>query len=70
MSLNTDKLNGVARPPSPPAHGSADLNVGQLKKQLERVPDDAQICMAVLGHYAAPRNVVWCVKDNAVIING
>jgi hypothetical protein len=48
--------------------GSANLNVGQLRKRLEQMPDDASICMAVLGHYAAPRRVMWCVKDKGVII--
>ena len=54
--------------PSVQRIGSADLNVGQLKKQLERVPDDASVCMTVLGYCIAPRRVIWCVKDNGVII--
>lgn len=57
-----------AQPGSAPSSGSVDLSVGQLKKQLERVPDNASVCMMVLGHCAAPRRVIWCVKDNGVII--
>lgn len=49
---------------------SGELNAFQLKDKLKNLPGDASVAISVLGHYAAPRHVTWCLKDNGIIISG
>lgn len=44
------------------------LNVGRLKKQLENVPDDASVCLLTLNSCTEPKRLIWCIKDNGVVI--